>query len=173
MTEIEKRKKEIGDKAYKLGFTYEQDYHGCAQCVVAALQDVFDINNDDIFKTMTGCGGGGGGLCNGSCGAYVGGIVILSWLRGRERKNYSDVDVSETYALVRKLHQRFIDKYGTVICRDINTRVFGRPYYTADPEEYARFQEAGAYDSKCTDVVGDAARWVAEIILEENLLAGR
>ena len=135
MSEIKKRKKEIGDKAYKLGFKYEQDYHGCAQCVVAAVQDIFEIINDDIFKTMTGCGGGGGGLCNGSCGAYIGGIVMLSWLRGREKADFSKVDVSETYALVRKLHQKFIDKYGAVICRDINMKVFGRPYYTADPDE--------------------------------------
>ena len=35
----------IFKKAYDLGFAYERDYMGCAQCVIAALQDTLDIRN--------------------------------------------------------------------------------------------------------------------------------
>jgi len=161
---------DLANKAYKLGFEYERIYHGCAQCVIAAVQDTLDIKNDDIFKALTGCGGGGGGICNSSCGAYVGGNVMLSWLSGRERKNFDNSDVSKTSNLIGKLHKKFIEKYGCVICRDINMKIFGRFYYTVDPEEYLKFQEDGAYTTKCTDVVGSAAKWVTEIIIQENLL---
>ncbi|GAJ17034.1 unnamed protein product [marine sediment metagenome] len=30
---------DLANKAYKLGFEYEKIYHGCAQCVIAAVQD--------------------------------------------------------------------------------------------------------------------------------------
>jgi hypothetical protein len=30
-------------KAYQSGKKYEHDYGGCSQCVIAALQDAFDI----------------------------------------------------------------------------------------------------------------------------------
>ena len=169
MWEMMKNEK-LAEKAYRLAFEYEKIYHGCAQCVVAAVQDTFGLKNDDIFKAVTGCGGGGGGLCDSSCGAYVGGNVMLSWLIGRERSNFDNIDVSKTYELVRKLHKKFIEKYGCIICRDINMKIFGRPYYTADPDEYRKFQEDGSYTTKCTGVVGDAAKWVTEIIIQENLL---
>lgn len=165
----EKMKEGLGNRAYDLGFEYEKKYHGCAQCVVAAVQDTLNIRNDDIFKAMTGCGGGGGGYCNGSCGALVGGIVMLSWLAGRSRDEFQNVDVSRAYELTREPHNKFIGEYGAVICRDINMNVFGRPFYTADLDEYRKFQAAGSYVDKCTAVVGNASRWVVEIIIEEGL----
>lgn len=165
----EKMKEGLGNRAYDLGFEYEKKYHGCAQCVVAAVQDTLNIRNDDIFKAMTGCGGGGGGYCNGSCGALVGGIVMLSWLAGRSRDEFQNVDVSRAYELTREPHNKFIGEYGAVICRDINMNAFGRPFYTADLDEYRKFQAAGSYVDKCTAVVGNASRWVVEIIIEEGL----
>lgn len=174
------RNKELTEKAYELGFKYEKNHHGCAQCVVAAVLDTFGLKNDDIFKTMTGFGGGGGGLCNSGCGAYAGGIAILSWFSGRERSQFNDEDDEEvrsfhekyrTYNLVNKLHKKFIDRYGCIICRDIHMKIFGRTFYTPDPNESKKFQENGAYDTKCTDVVGTAAKWVTEIIIEEKLIS--
>jgi len=41
------------EKAYELGKEYEKTYRGCSQCVVAALQDTFNIRKDDIFKAPT------------------------------------------------------------------------------------------------------------------------
>ena len=43
-------------------------------------------------------------------------------------------------------------------------------YYLADPQEYEKFHNAGAHDIHCPEVVGKAARWMAEIILGENLV---
>jgi len=102
------RNKKLVEEAYELGSKYEKNYHGCAQCVVAAVLDVFDLKDDDIFKAMTDLGGGGGGLCDTGCGAYVGGVAMLSWLSGREKGNFDKIDVSNTYDLVKKLHSKFI-----------------------------------------------------------------
>ncbi|HEY82501.1 MAG TPA: C_GCAxxG_C_C family protein [Dehalococcoidia bacterium] len=162
---------EAAEKAYELGKHYEKTYRGCSQCVIAALQDTFDIRDDAIFKAATGLAGGGSMATDGSCGAYVGAIMVLGYLLGRERDNFSDPEGIRfrTHELARKFHERYIDQYGSVVCRDIQTKVMGRPYYLCDPEEYQKFHNAGAHDVHCPEVVGKAARWMAEIIEAENL----
>lgn len=41
--------------AYKRGFEFEKEYHGCAQCAVGALYEVFpELRNEDIFRAASG-----------------------------------------------------------------------------------------------------------------------
>jgi C_GCAxxG_C_C family probable redox protein len=167
--------KNAAEKAYKLGKEYEKKYMGCGQCAVAALQDALNIRNDDVFKATTGLAGGGAGTTDGSCGAYVGAIMVLGSLLGRERDKFDDFDSiapnSPAFTLMRKFRDKFIQEYGSVICRDIHTKVLGRPYYLVDPDEFKKFEEAGGHSDKgCIEVVGKAARWMAELIEEEGLL---
>jgi C_GCAxxG_C_C family probable redox protein len=164
------RKINITEKAYQLGKEYEKVYKGCSQCVVASLQDTFGIRNDAVFKAASGLAAGGGLATDGSCGAYSGGIMVLSFLQGRERDAFAnEADLAKTMELVMKLHDRFIQEYGSVICRNIQTKVFGRPYYLADTGEFEKFEKAGAHKRYCPEIVGKAARWVATIINEAGL----
>ncbi|TET45730.1 MAG: C_GCAxxG_C_C family protein [Dehalococcoidia bacterium] len=159
------------EKAYELGKHYEKTYRGCSQCAVAALQDVFDIRNDDIFKASTGLAGGSALTCEGSCGAYVGALLVLGHLVGRERDKFDDPEGVRftTHKLSGKLRQKFIDEYGSIICRNIQTKVLGRYYYLADPQEFEKFHNAGAHDIHCPKVVGNASKWMTEIIQEAKL----
>lgn len=159
------------DKAYQLGFDYEKNCMGCSQCVIAALQDTFQCRNDDIFKAATGLVGGGGTNTNGSCGAYSGAIMFIGSVEGRGRENFSSPPGAglRTFELLKKLHDRFIREYGSVVCRNIQTKLFGRPYYLGDPDEFEKFEKAGAHDKHCPEVVGKAARWTAEILIDANL----
>ena len=131
-------------KSYELGKYYEKTYRGCSQCAIAALQDALNIRNDDIFKASTGLAAGSGLATDGSCGAYVGAIMIISYLLGRERNNFTDAEGTrfKTFELVRQLRDKYLKEYGTVTCRDVQTRVMGRPYYLADPEEFDKFHNA-------------------------------
>jgi C_GCAxxG_C_C family probable redox protein len=167
-----KNVKTLVEKAYKLGHEYEKTYRGCGQCLAAAVQDALDIRNDDIFKALTGCAGGGGIIGDSGCGAYAGGILILGLLLGRERDNFADPDGIrfKSHELVRKLHDRFINEYGSIICRDIQTKVMGRPYYLADKDDMDKFDKAGGHSTVCPRVVGKAASWMVELIMAENLL---
>jgi C_GCAxxG_C_C family probable redox protein len=159
------------EKAYELGKHYEKTYRGCSQCVIAALQDVFDIRNDDIFKSATALAGGSAMSSEGSCGAYVGALMVLGDLVGRERDNFADPEGIRftTQKLAGKLRQKFIDEYGSFICGSIQTKVMGRSYFLADPQEYEKFHNAGAHSVHCPEVVGKAARWMADIIQEAKL----
>ncbi|MCK4862666.1 MAG: C_GCAxxG_C_C family protein [Dehalococcoidales bacterium] len=159
-------------KAYQLGKKYEQIYTGCSQCVIAALQDTFNIRNDAIFKAATGLAAGGGASIDGSCGAYSGGIMVLSYLMGREREDFADSGgiLLRNFELIRKLRDEFIQEYGSVICCDIQTKIFGRSYYLADMDEFEMFEKAGGHDAlHCPEVVGKAARWAATLINEARL----
>jgi C_GCAxxG_C_C family probable redox protein len=166
--------KTAAEKAYELGKEYEKTCKGCSQCVIAALQDALGIRNDDIFKAATGLAGGGCGTLDGSCGAYVGSIMVLGSLVGRERDKFADSEIiapdGRAFRLFRKFRDKYIKEYGSVVCRNIQTKVLGRPYYLVDPDEWQKFEAAGGHGDKgCPEVVGKAARWMAEIILEEGL----
>lgn len=160
------------EKAYQLGKKYEQIYTGCSQCVIAALQDTFNIRNDAIFKAATGLAAGGGASIDGSCGAYSGGIMVLSYLMGREREDFADSGgiLLRNFELIRRLRDEFIQEYGSVICCNIQTKIFGRSYYLADMDEFEMFEKAGGHDAlHCPEVVGKAARWAATLINEARL----
>jgi C_GCAxxG_C_C family probable redox protein len=156
-------------KAFDLGFQYEKVYRGCSQCVLAAIQDLFEKRNDEVFRAASALAGGVGSCGDGCCGAYTGGVMALSQLYGRTRDNFLDPDRTRKKAsdLAKKLHDRFITEYGSVICRDIQQKIFGRAFYIRDADEYAKFEKAGAHEEKCPTVVGNGARWVAEILMEE------
>lgn len=163
--------KNTEEKAYELGKEYEGTYKGCSQCTLAALQDAFGMRNDDIFKAATGLAGGGG-CTDGSCGAYSGANVFLSSLIGRERDDFADTadNLHRSFEMMGELHERFIREYGSIICRDIQTKLFGRPYYLPDMDEREKFEEAGAYTMHCPEVVGKAARWAAELVNKAKLV---
>ncbi len=153
-----------------MGFSHEKEFRGCAQCTVAAIQDALGIVNDDVFRAASGLATGGGLTSDGSCGGVIGGGMMISLLFGRRREFFDGDDKNKytAFRLVKELQQRFLDTYGSVICRDIHEHLFGRSYDLWDPDEKQQFNDAGAHCDKCTSVVAQAAAWSVELILEEE-----
>ena len=166
---MEESNKEILKKAYELGFNYEKEYGGCCQSVLAAIQDTLDMKNDAIFKAGTGLAGGLGATGAGTCGALSGGAMTISSRIGRDRNNFKDPEKIrfQAYLLAKKLYDRFVEEYGSGTCNDIQKRLFGRSYNLLDPAEFEAFEKAGGHIDKCTSVVGNAAKWTVEIMLEQ------
>ena len=169
---MDKAKQELLDKAYKLGFEYEKVYRGCSQCVIAAIQDTLDIRDDSVFKAGTGLAGGGGLTGIGVCGGFVGAVMVLSQLVGRERSNFEDPEGIryKTFGLARRFLENYTRELGSIICRDIQLIKFGRPYYIADADDFEKFEAAGGHVDKCPDVVGKAAQLAVQLILDEGLV---
>lgn len=162
-------------KAEALGFEYEQKYRGCAQCTFAALQDALGMRNaetDIIFKAASPMAGGVAGEGDGQCGAYSGGVLLLGYLYGREREHFADPEQNRYRArdYASKFHRMFIQAYGSVTCEHIHRKLFGRTYYLRDPVDKAAYMDAGAYVDKCPNVVGHAAGWIVDILIEEGAL---
>ncbi|MFH1330165.1 MAG: C-GCAxxG-C-C family protein [Actinomycetota bacterium] len=165
------QRSELLAKAYELGYDYESRFRGCSQCVVAAIQDTLGIRDDHVFKAATGLAGGGALTGVGACGGYVGGVMVLSQLLGRERVRFDDPEGIrfKTFDLAKRLADRFVEEFRGTICRDVQRAVFGRCFDLRDPADFARFEAAGAHRDKCPDVVGKAARMAVEIVLDAGL----
>lgn len=165
---IEGSKEELLQKAYELGREYEKECTGCAQTTVASVFDTLDIQNEDVFKAASGLADGIGLTGNASCGALTGGAMVLSYLYGRDRDNFSDMLASmDSYRLAKKLHDRFVEKYDSPRCYDIQESLFGRTFDLYDPEEFEEADSEGMME-ECSKVVGNAARLTVEIILEKE-----
>jgi C_GCAxxG_C_C family probable redox protein len=156
-------------RARFLGFEYEKSITGCCQCTIAAIQDAIEIPNDVVFKAGSGLTAGGGLSCEGSCGGYTGGVMVMSSLFGRRRKNWND-DKGEkdcAHMMARALMAKFQREYGSNICRAIHRNIFGRGFDLLHVPDREAFEKLGAHVDKCTSVVGTAASWATELILEE------
>lgn len=96
--------------------------------------------------------------------------MAIASVTGRSPENMGDKQaVADTLALGRKLFDKFMEEYGTVICRDIQYKIMGKSYRMYDMEDMQRFLDDGGHDDKCTAVVAKAAVWVAEILEEAGI----
>jgi C_GCAxxG_C_C family probable redox protein len=109
---------------------------GCPQCTIAGIFEALGIENDDVFNAATGFADGVGLTGDGHCGALSGGVMAMSYLFGRESKDSGDM-MKQVPALIqsKKLHDQFIEKYGTCRCADIQTKFVGRFFNLYDPKE--------------------------------------
>lgn len=161
-------------QAYTLGFNTEKTYKGCGQCALFAMFKVLNIHDDALFQAASGLSGGMA-LCNdGVCGGYNGGILLMSKLVGRKLdRMLIDGDKDDQYRsfmMAQKLHDRFIDTYGSVVCKDIHQNIFGEWFCLRDKEAKDRFEEAGAHKDKCTSVIANSCAWITEILIEEGFI---
>jgi C_GCAxxG_C_C family probable redox protein len=158
--------------ARELGQKYEHDFRGCAQCLLAAVTDTLEIRRDEMFKSATALAGGVGLRGDGCCGAYLGGVMMIGDAIGRTRDNLADPDGERftAYKLAAEFHKMFIQEYGTIICRDIQTKELGRPFFISDPDEMKKFDEAGGHSHKCPEIVGKASGWVMDLLVNNDLV---
>ncbi len=162
---MEKTKDDILDTAFNLAKQYEMKSGGCPQCTLAGIFDALGIDNDDVFKAATGLADGIGLTGNGHCGALSGGVLAIGYLFGRDKKDFGDMmKLIEANLLSQKLIERFLEKYGTCRCAELQTSFFGRFFNLLDPNDLQAALQAGMLE-KCSTLVGDVARMTTEIIL--------
>jgi C_GCAxxG_C_C family probable redox protein len=163
------------DLAFKIGFEGEAKRFNCAQEVFHAVSSVLGIKNQLIFKCLSALEAGGAITTYGSCGAFSGALVTFGYYFGRtyelweEDKNSMDASI-----LGQKLYKKFDEKYGTVTCREIHKKIFGRTFELMDKDnlglnksELAEFNRMGAHENMCPTVVGLSAAWAVEILWDE------
>ncbi len=156
--------------AYELGYDFEKKYHGCAQCVIAAVYQLFPkMRSDDIFRSANAQGGGMGLTSQGQCGAAVGAGMVLSQLCGRQLSDLEDRSRKrfQAYHLGAEFLKRFTAEVGSTICQDIQKLKMGRSFNLLDPSDWNEFERRGGHENHCPDVVGRAARIVVQMILEQ------
>ena len=156
---------------YQTGFQFEREYHGCAQCAVAALYDVFpELTQSEVFRAASGLGGGVGLSCKGHCGALSGAVMVISQLFGRELNAIEDPENKRTHAfrLANEMVGYFMAEFDTVICEEIQEKLMGRRFDLWDPDQKQAFEDAGAHNPYCPSVVGKSVQWAAKLIEREQ-----
>jgi C_GCAxxG_C_C family probable redox protein len=146
---------------------------------MAALHEILVID-DVVVKVATSSCGGHAGMVMGTCGGLIGGTIALDYFFGRPSEQMSndaskkaDIDVlRKAMDTAKILYDKYIEEYGTVLCIAIQQQLFGRHFYFRDPDEFSKFRAAGSATdpTKCMHIVGNAARWTMEILLDKRVV---
>lgn len=167
------------EKVYELGVGFERYSGSCSQCTVAALHEILGFESVIVKVASSSCGGQAG--CSvGTCGAVVGGAIVLDYYLGRPAELLSATSESQAgqdalesiMEVSGAFCKRFNDEYGSILCPGIQKKIYGRSFNLQDPADWDAFMEAGAHSdpTKCMRVVGSAARWVLEILIEKKVI---
>ena len=162
-------KKEILQKAFDLAYEYESKYGVCSQCVVLAVMETLGEVRNEVFKSAFGFGGGIGNLSH-TCGALLGGVMMISLGYGRELNNLDKQTKEEKlrcHRMVRDLFTRFVQEYGSSECADVHSKLFGRTFNQWDGDDFQEFIRLGGHVDKCTRVAGNVACWTTEMLINK------
>ena len=158
---------QILEKVYHLAFKYEAERGSCPQCVLSALYETLGISDPATIQASDSLAGGCALSAQGTCGALSGGLLAIGSVVGRTYEDFSKGESRRrVFQFAKKLYDKFIEEYGSPLCKDVQKKIIGKSYNLMDAKEYAEFEKAGAHVDKCTNVSGKTARWAAEIIMK-------
>jgi C_GCAxxG_C_C family probable redox protein len=156
------------DKVSQLAMNYEKSCTGCAQSTVAALLEALDMEHDDVFKAASGLANGIGLSGNGSCGALIGGAMVIGLLFGRDIDDFLDpMAAMPSYNLVKELHDFFMAEFGASRCADIREKVTGTGIHLKNLQEIKSGADSEMHDY-CSKLVGKATKKTLEIIMKQR-----
>jgi C_GCAxxG_C_C family probable redox protein len=163
------------EKVSELGVSFEKYSSSCSQCTVAALQEILGFE-DVIVKVATSSCGGQVGFSTGACGGVIGGTIVLDYYFGRPAAMVSATqstpqgvaELSRAMETAREFCDKFVQQYGSILCPQVQAKIYGRSFNLQDPADWKAFVDAGAHTdpTKCMCVVGNAARWALETLLD-------
>ena len=130
--------------------------YNCAQAIAGGFSEEVGLNRETAVKIASSFGGGMGGMRE-VCGALTGAFVILGIKYG-----YIDpVDATAKanhYKLVKDTADKFKEKWGTILCRDLMKRL-------AEEKDALLGDKPKEYKSRpCLIIVEDVAKILEEIL---------
>ena len=113
------------------------------------MWEAYELGNEDLLWSCTAFNGGIGGQQQAPCGAVSSSAVCLG-LRHRcspTEKQQAKQSRQDARQDASELVRSFIEKFGTIICRDLIGLDFSQP------EVYRQFQTSGISQEKCDKYV--------------------
>ena len=129
----------------------------CSQGVFTAFAVENDIDEKLALKLGTCLGGGG--RKGEMCGAVSGALMALGLLYGHSEENDSAAK-AKAYAMTVEFMDRFSQRNGSVVCREL------LGYDLSKPEEMAIIKEKKLFQTKCTERIRSAAEILDELLKE-------
>ena len=168
-------KKELVEKARRLGRQYLRRYGGCAPGTLMAVADTLGLRvGDELFKAMTGFSS-----LSGVCGNVCGGIAAMGLRYGVGLEDFArnpesgPLSFAKLMTATEALREKFVEEYGGYLCDEVQTKLFGKCVMPTSPEELEAFgkmdpEELRGFYEKCSSVTENAAGWTVAIMLEMN-----
>jgi hypothetical protein len=171
MVRLKKTKKEIMDRAEKIGAVHEKKFKGCCQCTFMAIVDALRwggielITEEEEKKLFPGVSMLTAGVCmtgEGTCGAVTASALAFGLALGVPMDS-GDVDAARqvSNAFRDTLLKKYYHKYGSVLCKDVQRKYFGKAWNLVDDEMTREFL---GITRGCT--IMQTAAWATGIILD-------
>jgi hypothetical protein len=166
-------KKELIEKARRLGRQYLRKYGGCAPGTLMAVADTLDLTvGDELFKAMAGFSS-----LSGLCGNLCGGIAAMGLRYGVGLEDFvknpasGSLSFAKLMTVTKALREKFAEEYGGYLCDEVQTKLFGKCVMPTSPDEFEAFgkmdpERLQGFYEKCSSVTENAAGWTVAIILE-------
>lgn len=143
----------------ELGKEYFKSGCNCAQSVVMAFSDLLPISEELIMNGMLPFGSGIGRMRQ-MCGAVSGMCFVVGLLYSRQEADGQNKN--EIYQMVQQLAERFRQKNGTVICKDLLSGINNSTEPVAEERDSAYYKKR-----PCAGYVYDAIE-ILEAFIEEQ-----
>jgi hypothetical protein len=160
-------------KLRRLGKEYLRKYGGCAPGTLLAVADTLKMKvGDDAFKAIYAFSS-----LAGVCGNEAGGIAAIGLRYGvgledfKRNPEIGFASFAKMMATAKVLRDKFVEEYGSYMCDDIQTKLFGKCVMPKAPEELEAFatmdsEKLEGFYEKCSAVTENAAGWTVAAILE-------
>ncbi len=143
---------------------YMTKYGSCAQSTLLALQDTFEMKDDNVFKAAGALTGGIGGMSD-ACGSLLGATLMFGQVTGRSIDNFSNKDgLMPSMTLAGQLYKWYEKEFGSPTCADIRTRFGGGVSYDMRIPWQAELAKAAGVHEKCVELAGKTAAKAAEML---------
>ncbi len=121
----------------------------CSQAVFAAFSEALGLERTTALKISQPFGGGIAGTGS-TCGAVTGALLAIGLKHGRFRPEDTAAK-DKTYALVLEFINRFRERHGSIVCREL----IGVDLST--PEGHEKARRRGLFTERCSLFVSRAA----------------
>ncbi len=136
---------------------YHEKGYNCAQSVLAAFSDKYDISEETALRLAAGFGGGAG--TGELCGAVVGGIMALDLILGGDVTSDPALGKRRAAMRAKELQQRFHDQFAALRCHELLQN---------KKEEPSDAVKALGIASHCGVIIASAVEAVETILSEED-----
>lgn len=145
---------EIAKENFKSGYN-------CAQSVFITYADNFGIDKDMALKLSSSFGGGMGRMRE-VCGAVSAMFMVAGLAKGYTENNNDEIK-SAHYELIQTLAEKFKERNGTIICRELLGLEKGENNSFVPSKRTEEYYQ----ERPCEDFISDACNIIDEYIFEK------
>ena len=146
-------------KKSETALNYFAEGFNCSQAVFTTFAKEDGLPEELALKIATQFGGGA--RKGEMCGAVSGALMVLGLKNGHFHRNALE-EKQHAYETAEDYMNRFIEKRGTVVCRE------ALGYDISKPEEHMKIKELDLFKSVCPKMIQCATELVEEMLMEEN-----